>query len=111
MPFLGGCSWGMEGTNLGRGFTKFGLVSLIDNRRLRIPDSIKFQVRAEKTPRFPQVYFRMDHQCRLKLQAEYDVRIAQCELLPVIKARRRPIEASGVLGEHLLRMRSDASSP
>jgi len=45
----------MEGTNLGRGFTKFGLVSLIDNRRLPIPDSIKFQVRAEKTPRFPQV--------------------------------------------------------
>ncbi|MDR6585483.1 plasmid maintenance system antidote protein VapI [Herbaspirillum frisingense] len=38
----------------------------------------------------------MDPQFWLKLQAEYDVRIAQRELLPNIKARIRFIKVSGV---------------
>ncbi|EOA05727.1 MULTISPECIES: HigA family addiction module antitoxin [Herbaspirillum] len=41
------------------------------------------------------VYFRMDPKFWLNLQAEYDLRIAQRELLPIIKTRIRPMMVSG----------------
>ncbi|MBG7618891.1 HigA family addiction module antidote protein [Herbaspirillum sp. AP02] len=41
------------------------------------------------------IYFRMDPKFWLNLQTEYDVRIAQRELLPIIKARIRPMMVSG----------------
>ncbi len=41
------------------------------------------------------IYFRMDPKFWLNLQAEYDLRIAQRELLPIIKARIRPMMVSG----------------
>ncbi|WP_044529405.1 HigA family addiction module antitoxin [Herbaspirillum sp. B65] len=42
------------------------------------------------------VYFRMDPLFWLNLQAEYDVRVAQRELLPMIKARIRPLVLANV---------------
>ncbi|MBV8623865.1 MAG: HigA family addiction module antidote protein [Herbaspirillum sp.] len=41
------------------------------------------------------VYFKMDPRFWLNLQAEYDVRVAQRELLPAIKARIRPMVSPG----------------
>jgi addiction module HigA family antidote len=37
-------------------------------------------------------FFNMEARFWLNLQAEYDVRIAECKLLPEIKARIRPFE-------------------
>ncbi|MFJ3055441.1 HigA family addiction module antitoxin [Herbaspirillum sp. NPDC087042] len=42
------------------------------------------------------VYFKMDPRFWLNLQAEYDVRVAQRELLPAIRARIRPMTLPGV---------------